>query len=102
MCHLLITDRWSEKKNWYYFNYLIAIYNDTQEYPMGLKKWTIINDNCPTLVNQELLFSSCTSGQFTCDDGSCIDQQHRCDIVQHCPDNSDEKKCEKVQIVAGT
>ena len=85
----------------YYFNYFIAIYNDTQEYPMGLKKWTIINDNCPTLVNQELLFSSCTSGQFTCDDGSCIDQQHRCDIVQHCPDNSDEKKCEKVQIVTG-
>lgn len=69
---------------------------------MGLKKWTIINDNCPTLVNQELLFSSCTSGQFTCNDGSCIDQQHRCDIVQHCPDNSDEKKCEKVQIVTGT
>ena len=28
---------------------VIAIYNDTQEYPLGMRKWTIINDNCPSL-----------------------------------------------------
>ena len=26
---------------------IIAVYNDTQEYPLGLKKWNIMNDNCP-------------------------------------------------------
>ena len=49
-----------------------AIYNDTQEYPLGVRKWTIINDNCPSLPSKYLLFTSCTIEKFTCRDGSCI------------------------------
>lgn len=75
-----------------------AVYNDTLEYPLGLKAWTIINDNCPTIKDQYLLFSSCNYNQFTCNDGSCISVENRCDIIQHCSDNSDEVDCQKVQV----
>ena len=78
-----------------------AIFNDTQEYPMGLKSWKIINDNCQSLEKQNLMFTSCSNDQFTCNDGSCIPEDNRCDLVKHCYDNSDEINCEKVRIVKG-
>ena len=51
-----------------------AVYNDTDYYPMGYKKWNVNGkwDNCPTLTNYTLTFSSCALGEFTCNDGSCI------------------------------
>ena len=51
---------------------VIAIYNDTQEYPLGLKKWNIMNDNCPGNGEHYLSFSSCSKSQFTCNDGACV------------------------------
>ena len=76
---------------------VIAIYNDTQEYPLGMRKWSIINDNCPTLPNNHLLFTSCGIEEFSCDDGSCIPLENRCDLIQDCYDNSDEMDCHQVQ-----
>ena len=37
----------------------LAVYNDTNEYPMGYKKWVVEGewDNCPTLANYNLTFS---------------------------------------------
>ena len=74
-----------------------AIYNDTQEYPLGMRKWTIINDNCPSLPKNYLLLTSCGMENFTCNDGSCIPLGNRCDLIKHCYDNSDEMGCDRVQ-----
>ena len=42
--------------------------------------------------------SSCIHGEFTCNDGSCIHIRHRCDLINHCDDNSDEFYCDKIRI----
>ena len=35
----------------------------------------------------------CTADEFRCDDGTCIEQRHRCDREYHCPDGTDEFHC---------
>ena len=35
--------------------------------------------------------------EFTCDDGTCIEASGRCDMVQNCPDFSDELDCQTVR-----
>ena len=68
-----------------------AVYNDTFDYPLGLRKWIVDkNDNCPILTQYELLFTSCSVGEFTCNDGSCIPIEKRCNLIYECSDNSDE------------
>ena len=57
-----------------------------------------INDNCPTLKKYKFLFTSCSLGQFTCNDGSCIDILKRCNKINDCSDDSDEFDCYKVQV----
>ena len=46
------------------YNWVKAIYNDTQEYPMGLRKWNILNDNCPKISKHYLLLTSCQKVSF--------------------------------------
>lgn len=79
---------------------IIAVYNDTQEYPLGLKKWNIMNDNCPGNGEHYLSFSSCSKSQFTCNDGACVPLKVKCDQIKHCPDNSDELDCNNIQVDA--
>ncbi|KAK3870048.1 hypothetical protein Pcinc_024680 [Petrolisthes cinctipes] len=37
-------------------------------------------------------------GQYTCDDGTCINIDHRCDLLAHCPDLTDEINCNTVKL----
>ena len=39
--------------------------------------------------------------EFTCDDGTCISIDERCDEISNCLDGSDEDRCEIV-IIDGT
>ena len=43
-----------------------------------------------------LKLSGCFEGQFTCDDGQCIEMTQRCDQLVHCRDKSDEENCQLV------
>ena len=76
-----------------------AVFNDTTSYPMGLEKWVIVgDDNCKYSTPHTLFFSSCSIGEFTCDDGSCISIDERCNKVSDCSDKSDENDCYKVRF----
>ena len=45
---------------------------------------------------QPMKLTSCKEGMFTCNNGVCIDIDHRCDQTVHCEDTSDEKNCKLV------
>ena len=45
-----------------------------------------------------LLISNCDKDQFTCDDGTCVSLERRCDKRQDCRDASDEKQCKIVAL----
>ena len=64
---------------------------------LGSKTWVIQNDRCgKNHVEKVLKITSCTKGQFTCYDGSCLDISKRCNSVNDCNDWRDEKKCNLV------
>ena len=43
--------------------------------------------------NVNFLDQTCTSDEFTCDNGNCIQKKWLCDHEDDCGDGSDERKC---------
>merc|ERR1739838_316029 len=62
--------------------------------------WEVSNYTCNQgqTVEMELLLSTCYEDQFTCNDGTCIPLEYRCDNKQDCLDVSDEKQCKIIAI----
>ena len=59
----------------------------------------VVQDKCKKDgVVRRLKFTTCKSGQFTCDDGLCVRIEQRCDQITHCSDNSDEKNCHIIHL----
>ena len=63
---------------------------------LGNHDWRVTNDfGCDSggEIIKRLSFSSCTSWQYTCTDGLCVDLGGRCDGKIDCEDKSDEVDC---------
>ena len=88
---------WSIKHYAYKDNDLVLI--ESNRLPYGKQNWLVKNYLCNRGKDTtlQLLLSNCDEDQFTCNDGTCIALQSRCDKKQDCRDLSDEKEC---QIVA--
>ena len=75
-------------------------------YVLGKYNWTISNDadwcSKGRPYTSMLKLSSCKEyGEFTCDDGQCINMEERCDQIADCRDDSDETGCKLFALVDG-
>ena len=57
--------------------------------------------NVSNSFNSNSLLQCDPDTEFTCDDGTCISIDQRCDEISNCLDDSDEDRCEIV-IIDGT
>ena len=78
-----------------------AVTNATSQlgYPLGRHLWLVTDPKCdlfqPTWTN--LTLSRCLETEFTCNDGTCIPVEQRCDLLRNCQDFSDELGCDTVR-----
>ena len=73
---------------------------DISRRPFGKLRWEVANYTCNLgkTTSLELQLSACHADQFTCNDGTCIPHDFRCDNKQDCKDVSDEKQCQIVSL----
>jgi hypothetical protein len=95
---------WKEAK-WFILNGrypgILAEVN-TRMYPVGSYEWSVTGDGCSieSVHRTVLTFTPCDADQFTCDLGTCVDMENRCDRRADCEDQSDEKDCGIVHVDA--
>ena len=77
----------TDKRWWmthYYYTDLSLTMMTQNMLPLGRHKWKIENNVCNegTTNYQTLQLSACAQGQFTCDDGKCLDISQRCNNIE--------------------
>ena len=79
--------------------------NPYDYFPTGRSDWVVNSGICQlsdrahhvmTLTN--CVYNDGTGYDFTCTDGTCIPMDERCNLVDNCPDKSDEKDCDLLEI----
>ena len=54
--------------------------------------------NCLIPHNVFICFLACTSDEYTCRDGTCVDMDKVCDGKMDCKDKSDELECRSIRF----
>ena len=74
-------------------------------YALGKHIWTISGDNYMCFEGEdytiEMKLTGCNKTQFTCNDGSCVKMEERCNQIPECKDKSDEKNCKVLKLDDG-
>ena len=57
---------------------------DQDSLPVGRHKWLVENNVCNEgeTSSEILQLSGCEEGQFTCDDGKCLEMSQRCNNIE--------------------
>ena len=90
----------------------VALFNTTalsvavsKRFMLGKQVWRVSNDSMKCYEGLpytiELKMSGCEEGQFTCNDGQCIQMEERCDQMPDCLDKSDEVECHLLVLENG-
>ena len=68
----------------YFYTSLTLTMVDKDMLPIGRHKWRVENNVCNEgeTSSEVLLLSACKEGQFTCDDGKCLDITQRCNSLE--------------------
>ena len=68
----------------YHYTGLSLTMLDTDDLPVGRHKWLVENNVCNEgeTSSEQLLMSGCEEGQFTCDDGKCLEMFQRCNNIE--------------------
>ena len=64
----------------------------------------VVDDKCKEGTKESVRrvkFTTCKSGEFTCDNGHCITIEQKCDQTVDCDDFSDEEYCDIVDMNRG-
>ena len=74
--------RW--RMSHYYYKDLTLTMLDIDALPIGRHKWLVDNNVCNEgkTSAEELQMSGCQEGQFTCDDGMCLEIYQRCNNIE--------------------
>ena len=68
----------------YHYTDLSLTLLSSDSLPVGRHRWLIENNVCNEgLTSSEILqLSACQEGQFTCDDGKCLEMSQRCNNIE--------------------
>ena len=72
----------------------------SKRFMLGKQNWTIEGDSKKCADGETytdlLKLTGCTEGEFTCDDGQCVEMEQRCNQESDCRDESDELRCKLI------